>query len=577
MNTSFQTIRQATPEISTLKQLLRTWEAQDRRRLALRWTVPLLTALLLILSVLTIALRLLGWLVPSIILAWGLILGLGLTLLWLSLGLYRRPILKLARRYETLLGLQERLSTALELEDGRLDALPALRSAQVYDAIQRAQSASTHHLSWRTLRWPYYERAALVGAALASALTLLLPLPGPAQATPDPALALSLGESRQALQEALQAALRQPNLPAEQREDLLRTLQARLDELNKASHSEQAFAALVAAADALESTAEQAIQDASSARAEALRQLQEALQAQQQAHDLAEALRQAQQRLQEGRSHADLINALRRAGLELQESQTNLSESLERAAQAAESGQAQQTQQALDQAIQQARESPQTGRQGLQQAAQQVREVARQVAEGEARAINPSAAGQPNESAEGGSASSQQGQDGGQQGQERGQQANSGDREAQDDQANSAQNVTDQASTSQEGLNEQDSGPSSDREAPASQTSDPQAQGSRTSPQSAEPGAAGRESFAPIYAPQDFSPQAGAGVALPNHSQEGRLIEGELVENPRGELSIPYNQVFSAYEQAARRTLEAQGLPPNLRPIVRAYFDGLRP
>jgi len=565
-----------TLEAATLEQLLRRWESQHRRRLALRWSMPLLAALLFILSAMTIALRLLGWPASSLILAWGLILGLGLALPWIGLALRRRPTLKLARHFEALLGLQERLSTALELEAGRLNALPALHAAQVQDAIQRAQSAPTQALSWRTLRWARHERAALACAALALALALLLPLPRPSLAAPDPALALRLDESRQALQAGLQAALRQPDLPTEEREDLLRTLQARLDELNKASSSEQAFAALVAAAAALEGAAEQITEEARAARAEALRQLQAALQAQQQARDLAEALRQAQQRLQDSPSNAALIDALRRAGLELQASQPSLSQSLEQAAQAAEAGQAQEAQQALDQAAAEAGQ-PQRSRQALQQAANQARQAARQIAEGEASRTSPSAAGQPSESQEGGSASSQQGQDGGQQGQERGQQASSGGSQGQDAQANS-DDVTGQASTSQEGLNEQDSGPSFGREAPLDlQAGDPQAQGSRTSPQSTEPGAGGLESFAPIYAPQDFTPQAGEDIALPNQNQEGRLIEGDFADNPRGELNVPYNQVFSAYEQAARRALEAQSLPPNLRPVVRAYFDGLRP
>ncbi|MCS6837002.1 MAG: hypothetical protein NZ750_13415 [Anaerolineae bacterium] len=567
----------ASVEAANLERILRAWEAQHNCRLALRWTVPLLVALLVVLSAMTLTLRSLGWPIASLILACSLILSLGLALLWMGLALRRRPTLRLARRYEALLGLQERLSTALELEAGRLDALPVLRAAQVQDAIQRAQSAPTQSLSWRTLRWPWPERAALACAALALALAMLLPLPAPMQALPDPALALSLDESRQTLQESLQAVLRQPNLSAEQREDLLRTLQARLDELNRASSSEQAFAALIAAANALENAADQPIREVNAARAEALRQLQEALQARREARDLAEALRQAQIRLQESRNSADLIDALRRASLELRQSQPSLSESLEQAAQAAESGQTQAAQQALDQAIQQAQTIQQTDGTQLQQAAQQARQAARRMAEGEARAASPSAAGQPNEAADGGLSSSQQGQNNGQQGQERSQQASSG-AQAQDDQANSGEDATGQAETSQDSPNEQDGEPSFGREAPpALQASDPQAQGSRTAPQASEPGAAGREAFAPVYAPQVFSPQAGTEVALPNQGQEGRLIEGDFVQNPRGELSVPYNRVFSAYEQAARQAVEAQGLPPNLRPVVRAYFDGLRP
>jgi len=566
-----------TDTIQALEHLLRRWESQENRQLALRWTPLVLALLLALLAGLALLLRLLGWDAGRLAVGCAGVLALGLALLWAGLALRRRPSLSLARRFDARFGLQERLSTALELADGRLETLPSLHTAQVQDALARAQAVPGSAFAWRAVRWPRWQAAAPFVAALVLGLALVLPL-AEASTSPDPLLASALEQGRQALQEALQTTLRQPDLDEPQRENLLRALQARLDELQEARSSEEAFAALQAAAADLEAAAqEEAAQQAraAAARAEALRQLQEALQAEQEAASLAEALRQAQATLQEaGQPNAELAEALRRASSELQDSQPSLSEALQEAAQASETGQQQAVQEALEQAAQEAESAQgqeQASREALEQAAQQAREAARQVAEGESA---PSSAGQPNDSAQGG-ASSPQGQEGGQQGQESGQQA-AGAQGGQAQQPSSPDETLGQASSENAPSNPQGSDLPSQEAVPEASNAE-SAQGEGGSPQNAEAGAGGRESFAPIYAPQDFAPQAEDSVALPSQDQEGRLLEGDFAQNPEGELSIPYNQVFSAYEQVARQALEAQGLPPNLQPLVRAYFEGLRP
>ncbi len=50
------------------------------------------------------------------------------------------------------------------------------------------------------------------------------------------------------------------------------------------------------------------------------------------------------------------------------------------------------------------------------------------------------------------------------------------------------------------------------------------------------------------------------------------MQEGNFAENPNGQVTVPYNQVFSNYANAANRALDSDYVPLGLRDVVRDYF-----
>ena len=83
--------------------------------------------------------------------------------------------------------------------------------------------------------------------------------------------------------------------------------------------------------------------------------------------------------------------------------------------------------------------------------------------------------------------------------------------------------------------------------------------------------------FEPIYAPQRLGGEGGPEMELPQGDDPGELIR-ELPSNPEmGESTVPYNQVYADYVDAANRALGEQHVPLGLRGYVRDYFSSLEP
>lgn len=55
------------------------------------------------------------------------------------------------------------------------------------------------------------------------------------------------------------------------------------------------------------------------------------------------------------------------------------------------------------------------------------------------------------------------------------------------------------------------------------------------------------------------------------------LQEGEFSENPEGQVTLPYDQVYGNYRDTADRALESGYVPLALRDVVRDYFTSLEP
>ena len=72
-------------------------------------------------------------------------------------------------------------------------------------------------------------------------------------------------------------------------------------------------------------------------------------------------------------------------------------------------------------------------------------------------------------------------------------------------------------------------------------------------------------------------PNDGNNVELAPDDSNAPVREGDFSENPNGQVTVPYNQVFSDYADAANHALDSDYVPLGLRDVVRDYFTSLEP
>src|SRR5262245_29179960 len=103
------------------QQVIRAWDRRLRLQQSLVWLPRSLLPALVLGVVLAVMSRLRPWLLAGqIALATAVALVAGLLLMLLVVWLWRRSTLSAARRFDVQFSLKERMSTALELMDGRI-------------------------------------------------------------------------------------------------------------------------------------------------------------------------------------------------------------------------------------------------------------------------------------------------------------------------------------------------------------------------------------------------------------------------------------------------------------------------
>lgn len=163
----------ATP-IHDLETLIRAWEGHWRWH-RLLWALPRALMFALVIACLgTLFGRMAGVLSPSqALMLGGGIMGVSLVglLVW---GLRRRPLVISARHFDVVFDLQERVSTALEVHQGRIQTLSHLAEQQLRDALATARRvAFRQHQPFDSNQrdWGFV-------AVLCVALLVLMALPG---------------------------------------------------------------------------------------------------------------------------------------------------------------------------------------------------------------------------------------------------------------------------------------------------------------------------------------------------------------------------------------------------------------
>jgi len=97
-------------------------------------------------------------------------------------------------------------------------------------------------------------------------------------------------------------------------------------------------------------------------------------------------------------------------------------------------------------------------------------------------------------------------------------------------------------------------------------------------PQDNGPGDGGETPYEQIYAPSLLGGDEGQTVNLPSSGEDGETIgTGPTSPSDSGESLVPYDRVYSVYDEANQQAIESGEIPFQFISIIRNYFDSLEP
>jgi hypothetical protein len=522
----------------------------------------------------------------------------------------RKSAIALAQRFDIDFDLHERVSTALELNSGRIEAPDWLAADQIADAEATTAAALTNLNSRLPLKFVRRDWVMVILLGIAIALLLALPNPQADALSRNAAVDAAIAEAAETLEEVAEDVAADPSLDATERQSLLEDLRQRIEGLqNQEVTPEEAFASLSEASAELQEQSDQlgsrsgASQAALERTAENLRDAgfggEEAASGEpleQVTEGLEQISEQASQMSESERQQA--ADALQNAAESMQnsqmsQSQQQASESLESAAESLEQGDTQTAQEQLQQAQQQMEQSAseaqqqQQSQQNLSEAAQEARESASQVSEAQQQQQQQQGAQsqqsqQSDQGQEGERGSPQQGdqqsaqQENGQQTTGEGSQQSPESQLSQMGAPGDTQSQSNQGAPSDTNTNQATAG-----DAQGSDGSDQQLQAAGEQQQVSQDNNAdgqGEREFEAVNVPRqvggEFSDDA---IILEADPSDSPVQEGNFSQNPEGQVSVPYNEVFGNYRNIANRALDSGYVPLALRDVVRDYFTSLEP
>ncbi len=535
-----------------LNALVRAWAVRARAQWSLRWlfigiaiglAVAIIPALIARVAPLASQATLLG--------IGGLCAGAGLlaTLVWPWIRTRGQSKLVWARQFDTQFQLDERLSTAFELQQGIIQTRDDhLRQLQQTDALNAAHSINID----TALPWQLPWRQALIALLALAILLLVILLPNPQEEmlAAREAARQTLAQQAQSL-EAAKQAIRDSNLTDEQKQQALEALDEAQNRLNDPNTSpEEAMAALNDAQARLEALRDEAWQQ----QREDLQRAGQSMQPDELTNALADAL-----------SRGDVAQAA--------EQLSTLTQTPD--GQPLDEAQQQQLADQLDQMAREIQKSDPASAQHLRQAAQSLREQNSEGAREQLEQVAQSLS-EANQAAEA-----------------------SRSLDATQAQVDAARQAIAQASRQepqQAQGNQSGSQAPPSKAGPANQTADSE-QGNQPAEgeQAGQPGSS--ESSRPVPQPQTspgHSEDTGSDNSVwapgPRLGNEGAQVQlpqagGDSAPNPSGRpnpgvggaATVPYQQVYREYAQAADEAMQRGAVPPGLRDYVRDYFSSLDP
>lgn len=569
-----------------LDAILASWESRYKRRsLSKAWPRAMIGALFISLIFGMAAYAQFRWSARDLALMTLAVCGIGGLCGWLHSALFTRSRLARARYFDLEFGLKERVSTAFELLEGRIQTRPEIESAQIADALAQARRVDARDniaLDFRRREW-----VALLVLLVAALLMILLPsLVGPALISdgPSPAVQAAVEDVREII-ETIAADTRLEDVG---REGLLQALEIALERLQAEDISDEAaFAAM--------SQLESQIEDVENALQDGIDLDQSSLEAAVQAMegfmplanrrgnaDGAESgrgnLDELSQALEQmGQMAADMspeaaqaaVEALQLAARELARSNPELSERLRDMAAALQSGDSRGLQEQLNQAQEQLRQArrasqaAQSAQQMLQDQAEHAEQAANEIAQQQASS-------QPGEAKTADTDQLRGAQPGGQQADAVRPGANQGDQPALQNMPGAGENTAGQQDSDTVGQGAGEGRPSN-ISLPGSGGED---QGAETDTRTT---GAGEIDYAAIYNPTGIDGGGADEIRLATDASDQTFAEGNFDDNPLGESRVSYDAVFSDYQHAAHRALESDYVPLGLRDVVRDYFTSLEP
>ncbi len=476
-----------------------------------------------------------------------LILGtVGLVGVLSGLLVQRATLLEQARFADRQFALQERMSTAVEIFEGRLSAPLPIAHQQLDDALQATHRVDAKAALPLVIVWRDWLMLLVAAALLVTAV--LIPNPQENALKQSRAVRQSIEEQVQALEALEQEILNNPDLTEEQREELLEPVQNALESLDPGSTSqEQAVATLSETEAELRALGEQFSTDGLQQR---LQEAGQPLSDNPNTQSLGQTMQNGQL-AQAGSALAQLADSLPTLSAE---EQAELAQDLAETAQAMQDVDAELAQQLAEAAQALQNGDTAAAQQALQQAAGTMQQRAQEAA---AAQQAQSAAGQLQQGRQAVAQAGQQGQAGqvGQQGQQ-GQQGQSGQGQGQ------GQGQGDGSGQGQAGG---------------------QGSGSEQGTGTGGPGPGGGHAEN-VFVPDlvDLSGEVGVDVELPaeciaNPAQCGGLLSETPTEFTNEGSTVPYNQVFGDYRDAAYEALSDDYIPLGLKGFIRDYFSSLEP
>jgi hypothetical protein len=522
--------------------------------------------------------------------------GLLVMLAWVWLR--PRSALVNARRFDLEFRLGERISTALELIEGRIESTDELTSFQIDDASSRGHGINAGELL--PLKWDARAWSAVLVALIVLVILFVLPNPQTPATSQRSNTDVAIDNAEAEVERITEELAADTDLSDEDRQALLEQLEQTREILGEEEVSpEEAFASLSDSQAELQERSErfnEQVQQQQSALRQAVQTIQDAgdpagqegqQQEQAEAIPTLEQLRESMEAMSEAQRQ-QMADALEQAADQLEQANPEAAQALREAAEALRNGDIEAAQQALQDAME-AMQVQQQEQQQMQQSAQQMQQQSQQLQQAASQIAQQSQQGQQ-QIQQFSQQNGQQQEDSGiqplqQPGQQPGQQSGA---QQPGDQAGNQGGDSGQPQMSQPGNQPGDQQGTMQNEQPGVGTGAGDQQGdagqeNATGPQAGEaqtnnnPDGEGVGEFDPVYAPQRVGGEGENEIVLEPDTSDVPVQEGEFSQNPSGQSLVPYNEVFSDYSDAANRALDQDYIPLGLRDVVRDYFSSLEP
>ncbi len=595
------------PKRTEFEALVSRWETRRR------WQkfIVLLPRILAVALIVSIGILLIGY-ITELLAGTRLLIAAGIAMsaiiiIGVGMALRSRPMMDSVRQFDLEFGLQERISTALELLGGRIQTGEDLAAHQLEDAYAAAKQINPKDkikLMFRPAEW--------FAVMLLVVLLLLAIWATGVLAEPTDALSAATNQAIEDATDDLRAITEdvatETALTPEERQALLETLETSLDNLEDVPLSaEEAFATVTEVGQQLREQSA-AMRDALQAQQDAYNSAAEQLQDAESQNStaggdtpgLATALEDMLNQLEAGNASEGMAEAMQNAANELTAIDPALAQALQDAASGLQNANTGMSQEALQEALAQlqqnqseaqrredAADSLENSADNAQSAAQNIASAEQEQPEGEPNASEDSTSGETREGSPQDEA-----------------QTGAGESESPNNQAGAAGEDQQNPGGNDSGGNSDSGSPQLSNQGSASAPGDspnPGENGENTAGNSGAAGGAGDSSgtaassagggadqnnnpdgmgesqYESVYAPNGLDTAGSENVVLEPDSSDMPVVEGNFQDNPTGEARVPYNQVFQQYADAVSRALSSDYIPLSLRDIVQDYFTSLEP